>query len=208
MSDHVHVNNNFQAINVRVHFWGHQLWIIMRISWAMFGPTLHVRCVVIVWGRDLAVQWMVFGLLSLKVLRDETGSNHAWSVRNTQIIPIPAHILKIFLYVQCGRGALNHIFLPNIGIGAFALSALAYLVYDNLFICGAICRMSQRFLGANQEWNEQTWSWDSGHFHSRPSVLHGRAARPFGPLSHFTYILRQDNDGKLLKKGLRHIILN
>jgi hypothetical protein len=55
-----------------------------------------------------------------------------------------------------GRGALNHIFLPNIGIGACALFALAHLVYDNLFVCGAINRISQRFLGANQEWYEQT----------------------------------------------------
>jgi hypothetical protein len=50
---------------------------------------------------------MVFGLHGLKVLRDETGSNHAW----------------------IGE------YLPNIGVGACALSALAHLVYDNLFIC-------------------------------------------------------------------------
>jgi hypothetical protein len=68
------------------------------------------------------------------------------------------YIHVILSNTKAGRGALNHSFLLNIGIGACALSALAHLVYDNLFICGAtyIYRMSQRFLGANQEWNEQT----------------------------------------------------
>jgi hypothetical protein len=56
------------------------------------------------------------------------------------------YIHVILSNTKVGRGAFNHIFLPNIGIGACALSALAHLVYDNLFICGAIYRMSQWFL--------------------------------------------------------------
>jgi hypothetical protein len=39
-----------------------------------------------------------------------------------------------FSNTKVGRGVLNHIFLLNIA-GACALSTLAHLVYDNLFIC-------------------------------------------------------------------------
>jgi hypothetical protein len=77
------------------------------------------------------------------------------SVKNTQIIPILAHIIRqkvskkslpgsMNIYVvisnihiilsntKAGRGAWNHNFLLNIGVGACALSALAH---NNLFIC-------------------------------------------------------------------------
>jgi hypothetical protein len=45
------------------------------------------------------------------------------------------YIHIILSNTKAGRGAFNHIFLPNIGVGACALSGLAYFVYDNLFIC-------------------------------------------------------------------------
>jgi hypothetical protein len=77
---------------------------------------------------------MVFSLHGLQVPRDETGSNHAWIGEKYANYPdsCPNIILS---NTKAGRGAFNHIFLPNIGVGACALSALAYFVYDNLFIC-------------------------------------------------------------------------
>jgi hypothetical protein len=45
------------------------------------------------------------------------------------------YIHIILSNTKAGRGAWNHIFLPNIGVGACALSALAHFVYDNSFIC-------------------------------------------------------------------------
>jgi hypothetical protein len=45
------------------------------------------------------------------------------------------YIHIILSNTKAGRGALNHNFLPNIGVGTCGLSALAHLVYDNLFIC-------------------------------------------------------------------------